>query len=346
MNKVNIKNLLIELISNKQSFACWKIPGKKLKLITGGWQKIDSLDDVIDKKGFYIQSFDNKIKLFLVPDARLQNKIIFKKKDNIYRTTQAQYLSVCRDYIHKVQSGVFNKLVLSRTSVLKNISTKQIADLYYNALTQYKNAFVYIVNIPGYTTWMGASPEILVSTRKQVLTTVSLAGTKKHHNPLTYNWQHKEIQEQALVTEYINKVLKHCGLNKITQGKTKTVKAGKLLHIKTVFKAYFENTGQLTKVIEQLHPTPAVCGIPKQQAFDYIIKTEKHNRELYTGFIGPIENNEITFYVNLRCLKYKQNSVTFYAGGGITNHSDPKGEWYETENKINVLKELLKSKKN
>lgn len=345
MDYKTIKNQLIQLLLNNTSFACWRLPGKEPILITGKWQQVNALTECINKNGFYVQSFDSSKKYFLNNETNKENYTIFKHAEE-QAENKEHYLYTCDDYIQKIKSGYFNKLVLSRISQINNINAEDIVNIFLKANTIYNNAFNYILNIPGYAIWAGASPEILVKTENNILTTVALAGTKKSETGKTTIWQQKEIEEQELVSDFILEILNRSQLNSIIQDNKQTVQAGNLLHIKTVFKATFKSTTQLVDTIEKLHPTPAVCGIPKQKALNYITRTENYNREFYTGFLGPICDNQVNFYVNLRCLKYRDNKVLFYAGSGITAISNPLDEWEETENKINTLRTLLNHKNN
>jgi isochorismate synthase len=96
-----------------------------------------------------------------------------------------------------------------------------------------------------------------------------------------------------------------------------------------------------------LHPTPAVCGLPKNEALSFILEHEIHNREFYSGFLGPVNmtsgrgRNSSSLYVNLRCMKLRENTAILYAGCGITVESEPEKEWQETELKANTLLSVI-----
>ncbi|NBO61673.1 MAG: hypothetical protein EBU82_12015 [Flavobacteriia bacterium] len=94
--------------------------------------------------------------------------------------------------------------------------------------------------------------------------------------------------------------------------------------------------------MRQMHPTPAVCGIPPYLAQESIKSLERHQRELYTGVIGFMNPEQTHCYVNLRCAQIIDGMLHAYAGAGITADSDPEAEWIETENKSNTLFSLLK----
>ena len=97
----------------------------------------------------------------------------------------------------------------------------------------------------------------------------------------------------------------------------------------------------MPKFIRDLHPTPAVCGLPKEKSLDIIYKTEPYDREYYAGYLGMVENDSVDFYVNLRCMKIYENAAALFVGGGITANSDAKKEWQETELKAKTLLNIL-----
>ena len=100
-----------------------------------------------------------------------------------------------------------------------------------------------------------------------------------------------------------------------------------------------EKAERLTKLF---HPTPAVCGLPQEKAFQFIQNTELHNRSYYTGFLGPVWLHEkLDLYVNLRCMQVFENYLALHLGGGITKDSEPQKEWQETCDKAQTLLAVL-----
>ena len=90
-----------------------------------------------------------------------------------------------------------------------------------------------------------------------------------------------------------------------------------------------------------LHPTPAVCGLPKKEAMERILSTESLDRRYYSGFIGLMQEDAASFYVNLRCLKLHAGGVRLYAGGGILAQSKLESEWKETCHKMCTMLALI-----
>ena len=98
----------------------------------------------------------------------------------------------------------------------------------------------------------------------------------------------------------------------------------------------------MENLINSLHPTPAICGIPKSVATDFILKYEGYNRAYYSGYLGELNMNDSTnLFVNLRCMQIENNMAAIYVGGGITNESIPENEWLETVSKSEIMKKVL-----
>lgn len=230
------------------------------------------------------------------------------------------------------------KLVLSRSVQYNTNSQFSAGKIFNKAIEKYPDAFVYLANTPESGAWFGCTPELLLSDDNTFCHTVALAGTMSSESDL--NWSEKDRNEQKIVVEYMQQQLHSLGI-KYCQNETHNAKAGNLVHLKTEFSFKKKNTN-ISELLKTLHPTPAVCGFPKQKAFDFIRMNETCNREYYSGFIGPIDiQNGTDLYVNLRCMKIEPGILTLYAGGGILESSDLDKEWAETESKLQTLLSII-----
>jgi isochorismate synthase len=200
---------------------------------------------------------------------------------------------------------------------------------------------------------MCATPEILVEQNAAgIFRTISLAGTQSGVDadgfvisPSQARWSQKEIEEQAFVSRYIIDCFKKIRLREYTEIGPKTISTGNLLHLKT---EYLVDTKAMDfpqlpgLMLGLLHPTSAVCGTPKQEAIDFISKTESHDRLMYSGYLGPVNLGDAThLFVNLRSVAIRGNKAVFYAGCGITEDSVPEKEWHETQMKCQTLQRVL-----
>jgi isochorismate synthase len=276
------------------------------------------------------------------------------EEKNFGRYNEMLFAEMVNNAITEIENGEVQKVVLSRTKNVTLPETFEVIEAFQKLCASYPNAFVSLVYLPEYQCfWLGATPETLVSMDKEgKFRTMSLAGTQSSVGPNGENlsageirWSHKEIEEQAFVSRYIIECFKKIRLREYHESGPKTVQAGNLMHLRTDYMVDTKevNFPQLgTVMLELLHPTSAVCGMPKAPAIRIISEQELHDREFYSGFLGPVNMQEEShLFVNLRTMKIVGNEATFYAGCGITEDSNPVKEWYETEMKIETLMRVI-----
>ena len=220
----------------------------------------------------------------------------------------------------------------------------------FEALCQrYQNAFISLIAIPEVGTWIGATPEVLLELNNKHLRTVALAGTQPRpvdRSLDTVTWGDKEIEEQAFVSNDIRDFFRNLDIDNFTEDGPKTVSAGKIVHLQTEFKVSLPERDLLhlaNQVLHDLHPTSAVCGMPREAALAFILEHERYNRAFYSGFLGPVHiNQDSRLFVNLRCMQLRRHSAILYIGGGITQDSIPTAEWDETVLKSKTLLDILR----
>lgn len=323
---------------------------------------INYVDD-FSEEGFVFAPFDNTEKPVLLSfDNSLttifnsENCELINDEIELILSDKEQYEKLISEGITAIQQTNLKKVVLSR---VEKVSMKKSCPitLFKRALEQYQNAFVFVWYHPKVGCWLGATPEVLLASRNNQFKTMALAGTQVFSDNLT--WEEKEKDEQQIVTDFIADSLRSKEL-KFQVGAPYTVKAGHLAHIRTDITGSFFGS-DLGDLISVLHPTPAVCGLPKLDSKAFILKKEPYKRGFYTGFLGELnkssrrkknrrntENNayRITtkssdLYVNLRCMELKNDTAYIYVGGGITESSNPEKEFLETCNKTKTMKKLI-----
>lgn len=249
-------------------------------------------------------------------------------------TPEKIYCDKVKEAIGVIKEGKLKKVVLSRVQYIEEVSKSPIA-AFVELCGMFGPAFLSLVYIPGKAMWLTVSPELLISSNREGIKTAAVAGTKK----LTGSWTEKEINEQKLVTDYIKKIIEKHG-SEIKVSAPSDIIAGSVVHLKTSFSARLDSG--FWDLVMELHPTPAVCGIPKNDALKFIAKTELHSRKYYSGFLGPYHiDGETHFFVNLRCAELMPGKANLYVGGGITADSAPAAEWDETAMKANTLLPVL-----
>lgn len=231
------------------------------------------------------------------------------------------------------------KLVLARSADIPHQGTCP-KDLFIKACRQYPDAFVALFSALQCGTWLIATPEVLLAREADSWHTMALAGTMPYGEDLP-QWSDKNVQEQAYVTQYIKECL-DCYSNDVTLTGPYTTRAGNLAHLRTDFSFTMAEDISLGSLLTDLHPTPAICGLPKQLAHSYIVDNETCDRSYYSGFSGPIGIlGDTAMFVSLRCMRILDDRYRLYAGGGILPQSEEALEWEETAAKMQAMLSLI-----
>ena len=342
----------------KAPFVVYRKPDENL--VQAFVQRTQELHELksFKESGFVFAPFGSKEKKVLFPFENcdsfnfsasdvsvLKNGEIHKEKAQFKNIEEPSYLK--EKHTDLVQKGIdfiktkkAEKIVLSRKETLECDHLK-VLDTFKKMLDAYKNAFVYLWFHPEVGLWMGATPEKLLTSFEGNFKTMALAGTQKYNGTTKVLWENKEKQEQRYVTEYILENLKE-SVESLEVTPPFTVQAGSLVHIRTDISGTLKSADSLENLINALHPTPAVCGLPKAVATAFILRNEGYDRAYYSGYLGELNRNDSTdLYVNLRCVHLENKLAYIYVGGGITADSIPENEWEETVSKAEVMKKVL-----
>ena len=270
-------------------------------------------------------------------EIEISSNLIPSKLTHFKEEAEKDYLNKIQQVIDFIKENELSKLVISRRKLVDFKSQKiNLTQTFLNLCSAYPNAFVYVF-IQNEKCWIGAFSEVLGKFNKETseFQTMSLAGT----TPLEEDWTAKELEEQQPVTDYISAILKDYSAE-VKQSETYEHPSGNIKHLRTDFKAQIQRS-DLEKIISELHPTPAVCGFPKEFCQNAIAEFEDHSRSYYAGYIKVETDETIQYFVNLRCAEIFENAALLYVGGGITADSSPDKEWKETELKAGaVLKNI------
>lgn len=263
----------------------------------------------------------------------------FLNNEDLPAAAAEDFEQLVNDFQAAFAQGTAQKVVASRIKKVAKPDTFDEIDFFACICSQYPTAFVYCAYTPLTGTWIGASPETLVHIQEKTLETMALAGTQKWDGSTALNdiqWGDKEREEQALVGDFIEDIFRetHCVFEKKS---LQTSRAGTLLHLKTKYCTTLPAALNHWELIEKLHPTPAVAGLPQSAALQLIRRHEKHERMYYCGYIGEVKKNEAHLFVNLRCMRVLDQELAIFVGAGITAGSDAQAEWRETEWKADTL---------
>lgn len=354
---------LINLCLEKNiPFVTFRLPGetsvKTWIQISGKFSLFESIKEVVDKSGFVYAPFHRRTNfpvIFFEPDLIIENdnfdNSLFKAINEIatmypecsskspYESGKEEYLQQAEKVIHTFDK-TFTKAVLSRVQLVDKPYQFDPGNFFIRLQNKYPNMFCHLINIPGAGVWAGTTPETFLKIDENRIQTVSLAGTQqKTVGKKEIQWKVKEMEEQRLVTNYIIEVLKRFNIKDFQIEGPQTIQAGNAYHLSTkfIFEKYLIKN-RIGEFIENFHPTPAVCGLPKEKALELILQTEKHNREYYSGICGTVSmEGNMDLFVNLRCMKILEKKLALFVGGGLTSKSVPEKEWEETQLKAMTI---------
>jgi isochorismate synthase len=330
--------------------------------IIGMFQQNDTLYNVVDftEKGFVFSSFDGQNN-HIIPEEYSEIKhFVFDKKEILAigkefisadETAKTNFETVVAKGIQAIQNDEFKKVVLSRKESIV-LPDFDLVTTFETLVRLYPATFTYCFFHPKIGIWMGATPEQLLKVEGNLFKTMALAGTQKSTGFEIVEWQEKEKQEQQFVTDYIVSEL-HKISNSILVTEPYSIQAGSIWHIKTDISGQLNSARNLKEVVGLLHPTPAVCGLPKQESMQFILDNENYDRTFYTGYLGELNSSSSSdksssdLFVNLRCMEIevdfgvKTAKANLFMGCGITKDSIPEKEWEESVNKSMTMKRSL-----
>ena len=341
------------MINRCAGFAVYRLPGESsphLIIQENGDIATDEMWCQPRQKGFVMMPFINdetKPSVFIREDIRISDrqeilntinhleldldKKSYSRSDN--------YQKAFSKFIIPLADGTMEKLVLSCSKQF--LSSSSPAELFEKACLKYPRMMVYLSYTPQTGLWMGCTPEIILEEFGDIYHTIALAGTQRLVDEmLTHRWDEKNIREQKIVSDYICKTITNFAQTYNVSAPF-THRAGHIAHLRTDFYFKILPEADLLTVLKALHPTPAVCGLPKDEAFNFINENEGYDRRYYAGIVGPVDNNEMHLYVNLRCAEIFSNCLRLYVGSGLLPESEEETEYLEISEKMKTIKSIL-----
>ncbi len=269
-----------------------------------------------------------------------------------------QYTTGVKDALSRFVSSKLDKVVLSRTLEIDCKSKPNISAMLKNLSSKNTHGYTFAINLednlsglPGNKTLLGASPELLISRKGNVIIANPLAGSeprlsdpeKDRSQAQKLLLSKKDRYEHELVVRDIKKnLMPFCRTLNVPEEPS-------LFHTETMWHLGTRIEGELIDpsissldLALAMHPTPAVCGSPRKEARDAIYEIEPHDRGLYTGMVGWCDSNgDGEWAVTIRCAEVDANKIKLFAGAGIVPDSIPEKELAETTAKFKTMLNAL-----
>ncbi|MBN2571665.1 MAG: chorismate-binding protein [Ignavibacteriales bacterium] len=251
--------------------------------------------------------------------------------------------------LKNIHKGKIEKIVLSRQVDYKLNVKPSLSFLVQKLNEKYPENYCFLFK-KSKSIFFGASPERLVKIKNSIIQTEALAGSiirGKNTNEDKYLEKellksNKNIFEQKAVVDFIIDRLKFIATQIKLNKKPKIKKLTHIQHLFTKINAKLKDNISITSIIKNLHPTPAICGIPSNEALKIISKLEEQERGLYSGVIGWFNfNNEGEFAVAIRSALIKNKKLFTFSGCGIVSGSNPEEEFLESELKLKTIISLF-----
>ncbi|WP_445222795.1 isochorismate synthase (plasmid) [Bradyrhizobium sp. Pa8] len=249
--------------------------------------------------------------------------------------------------IERIRAGAMDKVVLARTRTVP--LTVSVEDILSSLSETHPDAYLFAFARHD-ACFLGASPERLIEFSDGRLSTWALAGSAPRSAVPTEDTRlgvellrsTKDRHEHALVVHELRSVLiRYCRRLQIAE-EPRLCKLPHVQHLITPIEGQAHDGLQLLAVIEQLHPSPAVGGLPRAGALAYIREQEELDRGWYAGPVGWIDDRgEGEFAVALRSALLRGGCAALFAGCGIVDDSSPDDEYRETEVKMRTMASAL-----
>ncbi|XP_038687263.1 isochorismate synthase 2, chloroplastic-like isoform X1 [Tripterygium wilfordii] len=242
------------------------------------------------------------------------------------------------------------KVVLARSS--RVVTASDIDPITWLACLQVegKNAYQFFLQPPDAPAFIGNTPEQLFHRKCRMISSEALAGTRARGGSMALDLQiehdllssPKDHLEFTIVRESIRKKLEAVCNRVVIQPKKAIRKLQRVQHLYAQLAGKLLSEDDEFHILSSLHPTPAVCGFPTEEARVLIGETEVFDRGMYAGPIGWFGGGESEFAVGIRSALVKKGlGALIYAGTGIVEGSNPSLEWDELELKISQFAKFL-----
>ncbi|ACF46889.1 MULTISPECIES: isochorismate synthase [Prosthecochloris] len=268
-----------------------------------------------------------------------------------FKPDMKQWIEICNKALEKFQKGFMGKMILARQTTLKfSVPFSPLLFLIKYPFPD-SSTYRYYFEPEKNKAFFSFTPERLYRRDHDRLLTEALAGTcskQALEEDSIDACRHllnseKDIREHRFVKDTILKELSPICSTIDMEEEVRALQLNSLVHLYTRCKATLnpESSNDAT-VLSSLHPTPAVGGVPRDEALQQIIDLEPFSRGWYAGPIGWISRQSSEFAVGIRSARSDGQTVFLYSGAGLVKGSNPASEWQEVDHKIGDMLAIIR----
>lgn len=285
---------------------------------------------------------ENSLKtlLYSAPLAPVQSVILTKQA----KADKAQWQQWVNRALSQIAEDAVTKLVLANETEYGLNEALNPYDLLAQSRQTNQGCYHFLWRPTADFTFVGSTPERLFARQGAILRTEALAGTA----PIGENWKNwllqdeKNILENQLVVDDISANLAPW-IETLAVSELNIKPLRNVQHLQRDIQATLKSTCLDAQLLQQIHPTAAVAGLPQQSAKAQLQQIETFERGWYAGTLGLLQQASAEFCVTIRSALITDKSLRVFAGAGIVAGSDPEAEWLEIERKAAGLVSLLQN---
>ena len=288
--------------------------------------------------------------------SQYESFVVHKKEridwdeQRLFSPQNSQYFkSTVRSALNSIAMDELNKIVIAHAVDIQSKTPFSVTDSLSNLRDRHPDCYIFAIGNNKGQDFIGASPERLVSIQNRQLVTDALAGSAPRGRSTSEDIQwanillknRKEKREHQAVSDFIIERLRNIGL-KPYQLPLQLLQLSNIQHLWTPIYAHLPQEIEPLDIIAQLHPTPAVAGVPNKIVCEKIHHYEQFDRALYAAPLGWIDcRDNCEFIVGIRSALIEKNQARLYAGAGIVSGSNPDKEFVEIQLKLQSLLKAL-----
>lgn len=197
--------------------------------------------------------------------------------------------------------------------------------------------------------FLGATPERLFIRKGNQLESEAMAGTIRRGKTISEDaeWEkkllmsEKDLREFTPVQNFLRTALSPLCCAPLSFSHLQVRKTQNVQHLYSHLSGTLKEEISDSEILERIHPTPALCGVPSQASFDWIRQLEPFQRGLYGGALGWSTKEASEWIVAIRCCLIQGRFVSLYTGTGIVKGSDPQTEWDELDLKMKLYEGIF-----
>ena len=260
------------------------------------------------------------------------------------------WVKAVRATLDAIEAGRVEKVVLARSIELESSRPIDPVRMFEALRSGQPGTYRFLLRDAAGHAFVGASPERLVRLAGGAAHSEAVAGTIRRGGDAGEDARlgarllasDKDRREHAAVAREIQDALALLCDRIEVDPEPHLLGLRHLHHLRTLLRAVPRPDTHVFELLDRLHPTPAVAGVPRAAALDWIRRTEPCSRGWYSGPVGWVNGaGEGDFAVGIRSATLHGRRARVFAGAGIVAGSDPEAEWVETELKMRSMRDVL-----